>query len=126
APALSADDADDSGKVIKGSTLFSDEELPVWVSLIVEKAGFSDSSVEDIQEQVRRHWHRGILLLQVEWENCAAENPEGVYERFILFLAQRAGLPAHGQVVDARGGDEGLESSNRKSAVSVIVRLGDP
>ncbi len=27
APALSADDADDSGKVIKGSTLFSDEDI---------------------------------------------------------------------------------------------------
>jgi DNA sulfur modification protein DndE len=125
APALSADDADDSGKVIKGSTLFSDEELPVWVSLIVEKAGLPHPTVEDIQEQIRRHWHRGILLLQVEWENCATENPEGVYERFILFLAQRAGLPAHGQANDAKS-DDGLGSPTTRSVAPVTVRLGDP
>jgi DNA sulfur modification protein DndE len=126
APALSADDADDSGKVIKGSTLFSDDELPVWVSLIVEKAALPLPTVEDIQEQVRRHWHRGILLLQLEWDNCAAENAEGVYERFILFLAQRAGLPAHGQTSSSGPGEDGREATTSHSAIQITVRLGDP
>jgi DNA sulfur modification protein DndE len=124
APALPDDDADDSGKVIKGSTLFSDEELPIWISLIVEKSGIQNPTVEDIQEQVRRHWHRGILLLQVEWQNCESENPEGVYERFILFLAQRAGLPAHGHI----GGSLTVEDQDvpATKAIPVSVRLGDP
>jgi len=126
APPLSADDADDPGKVIRGSTLFSDEELPVWVSLIVEKAGLPFPTVEDIQEQVRRHWHRGILLLQLEWENCSRENAEGVYERFILFLAQRAGLPAHGQSSSASTSDDGLEAPASRVAKPITVRLGDP
>ena len=126
APALSEGDADDSGKVIKGSTLFSDEELPVWVSLIVESSGTPHPTVEDIQEQVRRHWHRGILLLQAEWESCAAENSEGIYERFILFLAQRAGLPAHGQPSGSIGRDETGDYSPNRPAVPLNLRIGDP
>lgn len=50
---LSDDDADDAGKVIMGKTLFGDDEMPVWVAMIVEKAGQLDPTVEDIQEQVR-------------------------------------------------------------------------
>jgi DNA sulfur modification protein DndE len=126
APALSAEDADDSGKVIKGSTLFSDEELPVWIALIVENAGIAHPAVEDIQEQVRRHWHRGILLLQAEWESCAAENSEGVYERFILFLAQRAGLPAHGQGLGDLASDDPLDTAGGRAVGPITVRLGDP
>jgi energy-coupling factor transporter ATP-binding protein EcfA2 len=124
-PPLTGDDADDSGKVIMGKTLFGDDELPVWVALIVEKSGLPHPSVEDIQEQVRRHWHRGIMLLQAEWESCAAENSEGVYERFILFLAQRAGLPAHGLSTGGHGDDEFVALTDRR-AVPVSLRLGDP
>ena len=125
APALPVEDADDSGKVIKGSTLFSDEELPVWISLIVEKSEIPSPSVEDIQEQVRRHWHRGILLLQAEWQSCESENSEGVYERFILFLAQRAGLPSHGHSSPEGAGDEEHDQPTGR-AIPVSVRLGEP
>jgi DNA sulfur modification protein DndE len=126
APQLSDDDSDDSGKVIMGKTLFGDDESPIWVAMIVEKAGLLQPTVEDIQEQVRRHWHRGVLLLQSEWENCEGENPEGVYERFILFLAQKAGLPAHGQSTTTKAGDDWQESVGGLPAVPITVRLGDP
>jgi DNA sulfur modification protein DndE len=125
APPLSDEDAEDSGKVIMGKTLFGDEEMPVWVALLVERAGLLHPTVEDLQEQVRRHWHRGVLLLQAEWDSCEAEGPDGVYERFILFLAQRAGLPAHGQS-PATSGDTGTEPSSGQAPVPVTVRLGDP
>ncbi len=125
APLLSNDDADDLGKVVMGKTLFGDDELPLWVAMIVEKAGLVHPTVEEIQEQVRRHWHRGILLLQSEWENCERENPEGVYERFILFLAQRAGLPAYGQSTTTTG-DDGQTIPRSRSAIPILVRLGDP
>lgn len=121
APPLSGEDGDDSGKVIMGKTLFGDDESPVWVAMIVEKAGLIHPTVDDIQEQVRRHWHRGILLLQSEWENCT----EG-YEQFILFLAQRAGLPAHGQTITTRKGDEPEATDLGWSAVPMTLRLGDP
>jgi len=113
-------DDDESGKVIMGRNLFGDDDLPLWIAMIVEKAGLTNPTVEDIQEQVRRHWHRGILLLQTEWENC-----EGVYERFILYLAERAGLPTHGQQAGERAiGREGQPADG--PAGPVTVRLGDP
>jgi DNA sulfur modification protein DndE len=126
APQLAGDDADDAGKVIMGKTLFGDEELPVWVALIVENAGLLHPTVEDFQEQVRRHWHRGILLLQAEWDHCAGENPDGVYERFILFLAQRAGLPAHGETGQRVAGENGEGQFPGGSAGPVNLRLGEP
>ncbi len=92
APPLRDEDADDYGKVIHGDNLFGDDDFPLWIAMIVEKADLRNPTLEDIQEQVRRHWHRGILQLQTEWENC-----EGVYERFILYLAERAGLHAQGE-----------------------------
>lgn len=125
APPLTGEDADETGKVIMGNTLFGEEELPVWVALIVEKFGHHHPTKEDIQEQVRRHWHRGILQLQSEWENCAAENSEGIYERFILFLAQRAGLPTHGINTNGHMGNDLIAISDLK-AVPVSLQLGEP
>jgi hypothetical protein len=84
---LQGEDAEESGKTILGRNLFGDEELGLWVAMIVERAGLTDPTLEAIQEQVRRHWHRGILLLEEEWEHCGGE-----YERFLLQLAERAGL----------------------------------
>src|SRR5690242_18886826 len=60
APPLRDEDAYDYGKVIHGDHLFGDEALPLWIAMIVEKADLRNPTVEDIQEQVRRHWHRGI------------------------------------------------------------------
>jgi len=117
---LSDADSDGSGKVIMGKTLFGDDELPLWVAMIVEKAGLMNPTVEVFQDQVQRHWHRGILLLQTEWENC-----DGVYERFILHLAERAGLPAHGYGTTGEDGESKV-SASPGSAVPVSLRLGDP
>jgi len=119
-PPLSGGDEDGSGKVIMGKTLFGEDELPLWVAMIVEKAGLMDPTVEVFQDQVQRHWHRGILLLQTEWENC-----DGVYERFILHLAERAGLPAHGEET---AGETGTwkPSASSGTAVPVTLQLGDP
>ena len=118
APRLSDDDAE-SGKIIYGRNLFGDDDLPLWVAMIVENAGLMNPTVEDIQEQVRRHWHRGILLLQTEWDNC-----DGSYDRFILYLAERAGLPAHGERTTSEG--EEAKAAGGGPAFPVTLRLGDP
>ena len=118
---LTGDDGDESGKVIMGKTLFGDDEMPIWVAMIVEKGRLVNPTVEDIQEQVRRHWHRGILLLQSEWENCGE-----VYEQFILFLAQRAGLPAHGEPTAAADREDWNAPQRGGAAIAVTLQLGDP
>src|SRR5207247_2017772 len=78
-PPLEGEDAQDAGKTILGRNLFGEDELALWLALIVEAAGLMDPTVDAIQEQVRRHWHRGIVLLTEEWANCGGE-----YERFVL------------------------------------------
>lgn len=92
APPLSEGDADESGKTIIGRNLFGDDDLPVWIAMIVEKGNLTAPSVEDIQDQVRRHWHRGALLLQTVWESCG-----GSYEQFVLHLAKLANIPDEGR-----------------------------
>lgn len=59
APPLTNEDADAWGKTILGRNLFGEEDLPLWVAMIVEKADIRNPTVDEIQEQVRRHWHRG-------------------------------------------------------------------
>jgi hypothetical protein len=54
-PPLQGDDADESGKIILGRNLLGEEELALWVALIVERLGLTEPTVEVIQEQVRRH-----------------------------------------------------------------------
>jgi hypothetical protein len=47
-PQLTDDDADDSGKVIMGKTLFGDDESPVWVSVFLISQSPDDyDTVED-------------------------------------------------------------------------------
>lgn len=80
-------DTSEPGKPILGRHLFGEDELPLWLTLMVERANLFDPTLDAIQEQVRRHWHRGIILLSEEWEHCGSE-----YERFLLQIAERAGL----------------------------------
>ena len=120
APRLSDEDAEEPGKTILGRNLFGDDDLPLWVAMIVENAGLLSPSVDDIQEQVRRHWHRGILLLSEEWANC-----NGEYDRFILYLAELAGLPDHAQR-PAKTTDGWEGAAAKVDAVPVTLRLGDP
>ena len=77
---------DEGGKVIKGSELFGDD-LPVWISLIVQHHGSCIASLKDLQVLVVNHWHRGALLLWDDWKNQRED-----FDRFLLLLATRAGI----------------------------------
>lgn len=124
APPLEATDAEESGKPILGRNLFGEEELALWLTLLVEHSNLHDPAIDTIQEQVRRHWHRGIVLLSEEWENC-----EGEYERFVLQLAERAGLassPAKRRRVQEGAGAKAA-STTGSGPVPVVLELGtDP
>jgi DNA sulfur modification protein DndE len=79
---------DVGGAVIKGVNLFGDESgLRTWITLLVEHAAHP-LTLEELQDSVRRHWARGIALLDAEWEACG-----GDHDAFLLDLAERAGLP---------------------------------
>lgn len=98
---LSAAHREDDGRVIRGNILFGDD-LAIWSALLVEHAGKAPTSSRDLIEQVRLHWHRGIELLMAEW--AATEENEN---RFVMQLAERAGLRAAGGLPGRGGGGNG-------------------
>lgn len=58
------------------------------------------------------------MLLQEELQNCRGE-----YERFVMFLAERAGLPAHSAVA-AQEADEWQDPA--KAGGAIELQLGNP
>ena len=84
---------DSSGRPLKGELLFGMDELPLWVALLTTniKKHFPNGelNVATLQNAVKRHWHRGVLLLLDDW--AAAE---GDYNKFIeILITRRAQLP---------------------------------
>jgi hypothetical protein len=121
---ISDEFADEDGKSILGKTLFGDEDLAIWASLIAEYSNLSAPTVETLQEHVRRHWHRGALLLEAEWKSHEERFGEDeVYERFIVFLAERAGIPSYGSGED-QAIKPGREETRFRGAIE--LRLGEP
>lgn len=74
------------GRAIHGQQLFGDD-LKLWVALIVEHAGHELTTFADFRELVRRHWHRGSMLLRKDWEDA-----KDSHDTFILNLGRRAGM----------------------------------
>ena len=110
---------EDLGKGIAGSILFGDDLLPVWISMIVESLDEKDISVDAIQKAVKNHWGRGISELHKIWKDYEEKNGN-TYGDFILFLAEKAGLPESGQNInDLTPPDIGHSNG------SIILRLGE-
>lgn len=79
-------------RAIRGQQLFgTGVDLRTWVTLIIEHAGLEMATLEDIQDLVRRHWARGIQMLDREWKHAEED-----HDRFVLRLGELAGLP-HGE-----------------------------
>lgn len=124
-PSVSQGDGE-LGKVINGRNLFGEEDLPVWIALLVENADGRVTDLESLAEEVRRHWHRGIHVLSEEWTNCDAN-----YERFVLYLSEKTGIErVEGTVApdDASNGSQGAESHWNEPPIqgAIKLRLGDP
>ncbi|WP_349648863.1 exonuclease domain-containing protein [Candidatus Parabeggiatoa sp. HSG14] len=78
-----------SSKSIAGTQLFGQQQELLWIGLIIAYFKFYGNEKTEIdltvfQDQVRKHWHRGIILLNEDWLE-AKEN----YEQFIHILTTR-------------------------------------
>lgn len=92
-PTFPTQNNDSSGRPLKGELLFGMDELPLWVALLTTniKKHFPNGelNIATLQNAVKRHWHRGVLLLLDDW--AAAE---GDYNKFIeILITRRAQLP---------------------------------
>ncbi|MEI7868494.1 MAG: DndE family protein [Candidatus Methylumidiphilus sp.] len=86
---------DPRGRTIKGLQLFGgeDEGSTLWISLLVTNLKEHSQKVvvtlEIFQKLVRDHWHRGIQLLLVDWQEAEKD-----YKKFVeILITRRASLP---------------------------------
>ena len=109
---------DEGSKVIRGTDLFGDD-LPTWVTLIVQHRGTPLDQAKDLQSLVANHWHRGIHMLWDDWQN---QNED--FDKFLKFLAARAGMREGSS--GRFDGRPGPTPNTLPTAFPVVVRIGDP
>jgi len=110
---------DEGGKVIKGEHLFgTGGDLGAWIGLLLEHTPIENASKKDIQDLVRRHWHRGALLLAEEYAQCDD------FDRFVMQLAERAGV-REGGTPHHNFGEAGSLGTALGHIAPVTVRLGE-
>jgi hypothetical protein len=126
-PPLPESAASEGGKSIYGRNLFGEDDLPAWLTLIVQNSSGRVTSVDSLLEEVRRHWHRGMVVLTEEWHNCS-EN----YEAFMLSLVEKTGIErqkSHSAEEDRRGANESLPSADWPASSHLgplKLQLGEP
>ncbi|WP_303174430.1 FtsK/SpoIIIE domain-containing protein [uncultured Desulfovibrio sp.] len=104
---------DAKGLEIPATSLFSQQDVAIWLGLcITHSIKYSESvisSMEAFREAIRRHWHRGVLLLEEDWKSMDCD-----YDRFLETLTnRRANLLEKGAVHkndDTGGADVELKS----------------
>lgn len=84
---------DAKGLEIPASSLFTQDDISIWVGLIITHAksnGLNDvDSMESFRSAVRHHWHRGTKLLMEDWINS-----DEVFDKFLeTLIVRRADLP---------------------------------
>lgn len=91
--ALPEESVDVKGREIPASSLFHQEDIHVWIGMIVTHTlthkNTIINTIDDFRLAVRKHWHRGVHLLIEDWRS-EDEN----YDKFIENLInRRADLP---------------------------------
>lgn len=90
---FSDDGVDAKGLEIPAASLFSQEDIGVWVGLVVTHArryGLEPiDSMDAFRAAVRKHWHRGASLLLQDWQGA-----NGDFDKFLeTLIVRRAELP---------------------------------
>jgi S-DNA-T family DNA segregation ATPase FtsK/SpoIIIE len=84
---------DAKGLEIPAASLFTQEDIGVWVGLIVTHArrhGLEAiDSMDAFRAAVKKHWHRGAILLLQDWQGASED-----FDRFLeTLIVRRAELP---------------------------------
>ncbi|MBF0556856.1 MAG: hypothetical protein HQK96_20265, partial [Nitrospirae bacterium] len=111
---------DAQGSPIKGHNLFSDESLTLWTTLIVqawhEHTDKDNITIDEFQEEIRAHWHRGIYLLMDDWKEAGED-----YYKFIEILINRRAML--GGETSAENDIEDGESSPKEPPIDRSAEL---
>ena len=82
---------DAKGLEIPGSSLFTQEDIPVWIGLIATHVRTYDAkkmdSMDDLRLLIRQHWHRGTNLLMEDWKDSGED-----FDKFLSTLIHRRAI----------------------------------
>ncbi len=96
---------DSKGQEVPARAIFKDEDVEIWLGLILAHAKTTGQpaidSLESLRTAIRAHWQRGISALEEDWH--AADQS---YEKFVMSLVSR------------RAHISGTVSSQKESAIS--------
>lgn len=87
------DGIDSKGLEIPATSLFSQDDIGVWVGLIAAHAKMHGlepiDSMDAFRAAVRKHWHRGVGLLMQDWQATDSN-----FDKFLeTLIVRRAALP---------------------------------
>lgn len=87
---------DAKGLEIPAASLFSQDDIGIWVGLIVTHAQTygldAIDSMDTFRTAVRKHWHRGATLLMEDWQASGDGNDQ--FDKFLeTLIVRRAELP---------------------------------
>lgn len=110
---LSDDNVDSKGLEIPASVLFTQDDITAWVGLIITHARSHDGeaidSMDSFRAAVRKHWHRGVALLMLDWQEAS-----GNFDKFLeTLIVRRAELPDVAAV------------SAKKAAIAIVDKAQD-
>lgn len=81
-------EGDSKGQEVPARAIFKDEDVEIWLGLILAHAKTTGQppidSLEALRSAIRRHWQRGISALEGDWQ-AADQN----YEKFVMSLVSR-------------------------------------
>jgi S-DNA-T family DNA segregation ATPase FtsK/SpoIIIE len=97
-------DGDARGQEVPARAIFKDEDVEIWLGLLLAHAKEFENapidSMDSLRRTVRRHWQRGVIALQEDWIS-ADEN----YEKFVhALVARRAYLGEGKSSLNAQSG----------------------
>lgn len=94
--AFKDENTDAKGLEIPAASLFSQDDIGIWVGLIVTHAQTygleAIDSMDAFRTAVRKHWHRGATLLMEDWQASGEGNDQ--FDKFLeTLIVRRAELP---------------------------------
>ncbi|MES2283404.1 MAG: DNA translocase FtsK [Pseudomonadota bacterium] len=114
------ENVDSKGLEIPASVLFTQDDITVWVGLIVTHAktngGDPVDSMDAFRAAVRKHWHRGAQLLMQDWQES-----NGNFDKFLeTLIIRRADLPDVAPQAAKRGLQ--VKAEKPQDASSILIK----
>lgn len=123
--AFAADGIDAKGLEIPAASLFTQEDIGVWVGLIATHAlrhGLDPvDSMDTFRTAVRKHWHRGATLLLQDWQGAG-----GDFDKFLeTLIVRRAELPDAAPQVTAKKSESTTVDKPIDISVALVKALAE-